>query len=141
MKILQVNADRSQPAHDAAFLTASEEDIDIIVASEPNLRTIRGNGWFSDTRRDVAVYFVNRNIKVRKIDKADGIVCIKHENFAIYGCYVSPNIHIIDFENYVDALVGLVESEGGKAVVLGGENGAPPLKIAGARFSQKERQV
>lgn len=121
MKILQVNLGRSKRAHDMAFLTANEEGIDVIVASEPNKNIIKNN-WITDTKGDVAILLRNRNIKISNIIKRPGLLTVTCEQFSIHGCYISPNINMEAYEKHIKDLIEVLQTNKKEAIVLGDFN-------------------
>lgn len=121
LKILQVNLGRSKRAHDMAYLTANEEKIDIIVASEPNKNVIKTN-WIVDTRGDVAILLRSKDIKIQNIIKTPGIITIETQYFILHGCYISPNIKIEAYEEHLKKLIDLLQTYQKESVVLGDFN-------------------
>lgn len=55
LKILQINADRSRASHDMVYAAAMRNEVDIVVASEPNKKMVSGNRWMTDHSSDVAI--------------------------------------------------------------------------------------
>ncbi|KAH1020868.1 hypothetical protein HUJ04_010460 [Dendroctonus ponderosae] len=126
-KLWMINANRSCRAHDMALQTAMEEGVDVLVASEPNKRKVTGNAkWIVDARADVAICLMNNRLRADGVLARGGIVCLKMKEFHVYGCYVSPNISVRQFREYVDELTGLVTGEGREAIVLGDFNSKAP---------------
>lgn len=122
MKFLQINANRSRQAHDVAYSRAISEGFDIIIASEPNKRLCAGSRWLTDENSDVAACLINRNIQVKWVRKRNGVVGIQLQDFAIFGCYISPNVGIERFEAYVDGLIQFISENNGESLVLGDFN-------------------
>lgn len=142
MKVLQTNLNRQKSAHDMAYLIAARETADIIVVSEPNRKIVQDTKWITDKNMDVAVYFQNRNLAVKSVNRECGFVGIKFELFNIYCCYCSPNISINDFKAYVDILMNTVRSQPGEAVIMGDMNiksprwGSPVADSRGEYFTE-----
>lgn len=122
LSMLQTNLGRERVAHDVAFVTASELDIDIIIVSEPNKAIIKKPGWTADRRENVAVFWRNAKIKVKKVEREEGYLVIHLENFSMYCCYLSPNITIDEYKNEVDLIMHKCSSAGEECIILGDIN-------------------
>ena len=64
MRILQCNLGRSVGAHEVAYAIAMEQQVNLIVASEPNKRLVTERNYIVDKRTDVAVIPMNRAIGI-----------------------------------------------------------------------------
>lgn len=117
---------RGWAAHDIADATLRELDIDILVVGEPNRTIIKKPGWFSDTREDIAVYIRNKNTGIFSMSKKEGYVIIHYEEFSVYCCYISPNIHINEYRDYVNKLMYDVRGLAKEVVVIGDINSKSP---------------
>lgn len=109
-----------------AFLVACEENADIIIASEPNRNITKREGWIADENNDVAIYFRNKNIKVKNITRHRGIILARLDKFSIMGCYISPNVDLQIFGRYLDDISELVTLENREMVVAGDFNSKAP---------------
>lgn len=72
MKILQVNLGRGRAAHDLAFLTAGEQEAEIIVVAQPNKKIAGRDRLLADARLDVAVYLRNRRLEIKEHRSVEG---------------------------------------------------------------------
>lgn len=122
LKVLQVNLNRAWRAHDMANLTARKENIDIIMASEPNRTIVKRPGWIADKRSDTAIYFLNKSVQVEEVKKQQGYVRLKLKSMWIYCCYVSPNIDIGQYTEYINTLMADISSCPGEKIILGDLN-------------------
>lgn len=50
ISFLQINLERSPPAHVLAEKTIDENNIDILITSEPNKNIMDSAGWFTDAK-------------------------------------------------------------------------------------------
>lgn len=105
MKCLQTNIGRSRAAHDIAYAVAKEKNIDIIIISEPNINIAKSQNLITDNRMDVAILILNRNIGVNRVEKGEGYVKIEFDTWILYGCYISPNIPLMEFKQYIDKVM------------------------------------
>ncbi|KAI4454262.1 endonuclease/exonuclease/phosphatase superfamily [Holotrichia oblita] len=122
MRILQTNLCRGRAAHDLAYATARHMDIDIIMAGEPNKNIIKSNDWIKDHKCDVAFYFLNKKTEVIKVNTFDGWIYLKLRHFAIYGCYISPNIPQEQFQRKVDHIMNHLNQNKVDAILMGDIN-------------------
>lgn len=103
--ILQANLNRSVLAHDMATATAYELDADLIIGSETNIKAAKKYGWLTDQRSNVAIVIRNRKLKVRKVNSKNGYLVLGLAEEVIYGIYVSPNLNINSFGDYMDRVM------------------------------------
>lgn len=105
--------------------TSEENGIDVAIISEPNKNGIRSGPWWKSARADVAITtYGNTRKLVNEFGLGDAYVWIRIGRLVIYGCYISPNIHITDFER---ELRGLSDSmarnkHNGKVILVGDFN-------------------
>lgn len=84
----------------------------MIVSSNPNCKIINRSRWISALARHVAICVVNNNLKIQRMRRKMGIINVAFEGFTVYGCYLSSNIPMDDFERTVDGIVGWIEQDG-----------------------------
>lgn len=92
VKILQINNGRSRESHDINFAAVKEEDIGIIISSEPNKKLAMGNSWFTDENIDATIKVMDPNIKVYNSGKGRGYAWIETDRVIIYSCYVHEEV-------------------------------------------------
>ncbi|KAK9696188.1 hypothetical protein QE152_g32069 [Popillia japonica] len=98
MKILQINVGRAYAAHDMAYATAKQQDMDILFVCEPNKKRVKDTNWIKDTRTDVAALILTKNVEVIGHSAGDGHLVLELETCDIVCCYVSPNIEMHQYE-------------------------------------------
>lgn len=79
-------------------------------------------GWISDKRKDVAVYFRNRSIRVKKTEPEEGYYTIHLADMAICFCYLSPNIDIVTLEERMGPIFERCGELGGDYLIIGDMN-------------------
>lgn len=127
MKILQINTNRSRPAHDIAVATANELKAGVIIMSEPNLKAVQNrNDWVTDDNLDTAIRISDRNLLITNQGKGHGFSYVRIEGYTIYSCYFSPNGDILDFELMLEEIANLVRSNHEKAIIAGDFNAKSP---------------
>lgn len=140
LRLLQINLGRRKAAHDMAFMTAAEKQIDIIVTSEPNKKIIKGRGWIADQSGDVAIYLRNNCLTIYRIKKGKGMLSIDLEIGRIICCYISPNSTVQHFEQFMDTICEDIKTIGGGTILMGDFNaksptwGAPATDVRGEIF-------
>ncbi|XP_057666774.1 uncharacterized protein LOC130900280 [Diorhabda carinulata] len=101
-RVLQINVGRARLAHDLTHVKAAELEADLLVVAEPNKKLTEGCGWVQDKSKDVAVFFRNRDVGVRKIIRESGYIVVElNSEIAIVACYISPNIPVIEYRKKV----------------------------------------
>lgn len=111
---------------DLMYHTINEMHIDIVLGQEPNKKLARNqkNKLFCDKKCDSFIY-TRSNMAVLKYIACNGFVYVELESVVIYSCYVSPNITISEFENYlyeIKTSMGLQK----KPVIIGGDFNSTP---------------
>ncbi|KAK9722310.1 hypothetical protein QE152_g19744 [Popillia japonica] len=123
MKILQANLRRGRVAHDIAYASAKEIGADVLIVGEPNKNTVRGSDWIKDRKGDVAILFLNKRIVVLKVKPEEGYIYLRFKEYAMYCCYISPNITFDEFQGRVYTLMNSIHDQNEEALVLGGPGG------------------
>ncbi|KAK9745027.1 hypothetical protein QE152_g7265 [Popillia japonica] len=151
MKILQANLRRGRAGHDIAYASAKEigADIlivgepnkntvrgsdwsaDILIVGEPNKNTVRGSDWIKDRKGDVAILFFNKRIVVLKVKPEEGYVYLRFKEYAMYCCYISPNITFDEFQGRVYTLMNSIHGQNEEALVLGDINAKSNIRQKG----------
>lgn len=140
MKILQINVNRSRPAHDIALATANEIGACVILISEPNRNVLHNRkDWVFDDNLDTAIKITDRNVLIKKWGKGLGFSFVVLENYSIYSCYSSPNGDIEDLERMLEEIANLVRSNNERAIITGDFNAKSPQW--GMTFSDRRGQL
>ncbi|XP_037827412.1 uncharacterized protein LOC119615482 [Lucilia sericata] len=119
-KFLQINLGRGREAQDLMMQKAAEDDIDIVLVSEPYGK-ISSLNWYEDISHRAAIIIRNKNVNVKEIDESNiGFVYATVDNVRIYSCYFSPNTC---HEEFAAAIINLEESIRGARckVLIGGD--------------------
>lgn len=123
MKFLQINLERSPGAHGLAIKTTIENDIVVILASEPNKKCLISEGWFFDDTRGAAIKVTGNNLRVYDTGSGKGFVWIVINEVQVFSCYVSPNITLREYIEFLDGIKeALISSQRNKFVVGGDMN-------------------
>ncbi|KAK9686493.1 Endonuclease-reverse transcriptase [Popillia japonica] len=139
LKILQTNLGRGRRAHDLAYATAKQSNVDILIVGEPNKKIVDGKKWVTDGSKDVAILFVNKCLVVTNVERKKGYLvnkCLVVTNverkkgylrvnlgkWDLYCCYISPNISIEEYMKLVDEIANQVKTTKREAVIAGDVN-------------------
>ena len=126
IKVLQINTNRSRPAHDMALATAKEMGAKILVVSEPNRSAIRNRkDWIYDSEIDVALTILDSNIAVKRQGSGQGFSYVTTTQFTIFGCYCSPNRDITDLELTLEE-IGIHMEFKERIIIVGDFNAKSP---------------
>lgn len=140
MKVLQINTNRSRPAHDIAVATATELEAGIVIISEPNLAVLRDKkDWVTDDNIDTAIKSFDRKMLVRREGRGHGFSYIGFDDYTIYSCYSSPNGDLHDLNIMLEEIASLVRSNNEKAIIAGDFNAKSPQW--GMAFSDRRGQI
>jgi len=107
IKFLQINLSGKSAAQDLALQRAREQEINVIIASEyyshgPN--TNEANGWSCDKTSRAAIVDCDF-AQIKEIGTAEnGFTWITIRDLRIYSCYISPNITILEYDNWLASL-------------------------------------
>lgn len=122
MKVLQTNLGRARAAHDLAMTVACEENIDLLIISEPNKNIASSSQYLADSRMDVAVLPINKSVGIHNHTVRNGYVILDMGGWRIFCCYCSPNISLEDYKAYTDTLMSEVTSGTGEVIIAGDLN-------------------
>ncbi|XP_074031108.1 uncharacterized protein [Leptinotarsa decemlineata] len=121
LQILQINTDRRRNAHYLMQRMAEELNVDVVVIQEPNRAIVRKDSKFNtDPGEDTAIWCRNRRCGVVGHKSEHGFTCIAFDTWNLYNCYVSPNIVLGNFKEYIDRLAQHIRN-GRKDVVVSGD--------------------
>ncbi|XP_018574608.1 uncharacterized protein LOC108913532 [Anoplophora glabripennis] len=113
---------------DLAEATAIRLNAQYLLVSEPNKNAVKGRKWHRDNRSDAAIGYVGRTTGITASGAGDGFVWARIQNTIIYSCYVSPNVTIGEYEEYMNKLAVDVINKGRSMVILAGDfNAKSPM--------------
>ncbi|XP_074026223.1 uncharacterized protein [Leptinotarsa decemlineata] len=127
LKVLQSNLGRARDAHDNVQIAVREHQTDILIIAEPNKKIVSTGEWLVDTRSDVALKCINRNVGVQNVRKGAGYIILELQEVAILACYISPNIPLDQYKSEVDEIMNAVDALSKEMVIAGDFNAASPL--------------
>lgn len=87
-----------------AFQTAGDEDIDILLLTEPYKKTNQTN-WSNDGTSRATIVLCNTSMNTRKASSSNnGYVWVETDTLRICSCYYSPNDSKEKFESELEAI-------------------------------------
>ena len=117
---MQINVDRKIITTDIILDRAKRHRMDIILMGEPNKKTARRNGWFTEEQTDAAIIIINKDLAVHDSGGGIGYVWAELDNIVAYSCYCSPNISMDRYVQHIDSLgADLIKQK--KPVIIGGD--------------------
>lgn len=124
MLILQTNLNRSRIAHDLLEQFIREENIDLALVSEPNKRYVEERAWITDVKGDVAVRICTQSAEteIGRIAREEGIVLVELKEVEVCGGYISPNIGIDSYSEYINRLERVLRDRNKPVIVAGDFN-------------------
>lgn len=140
MKLLQINTNRSIPAHDMALATAKDIGAGIILLSEPNKKIIKNRkDWIYDDDIDAAIKVTDGNIVVKRQGQGPSFAYIATNMFTIYSCYASGNKEEDELEEMLTEISRQIRLHKEEAFVVGDFNAKSPQW--GMRVTDKRGQI
>lgn len=127
LELLQINVDRGRAAQELVFQTATKENVDLVLLSEPNKAMARRRNWYCDEEIDACIMKRNPDIKVTAWGKAKGFVWVKIKDVYIYSIYISPNVSDEAYEVFLQNIQDDMEDKGDKIIVGGDFNAKSPI--------------
>lgn len=127
LRVCQCNLGRRKGAHDLMVKFVHERDIQIVIAPEPNVKTVSAGDWIVDKTKTVAVKVWDKKLQVRSADRGESWVCLQLEAGDIYGVYISPNIPIEQYKEKVKEIIQKIQTSGRESVVAGDINARSQL--------------
>ena len=110
-KILYCNLNRSKAAHDMLDINAEELDIDVLCCSEPNQREVQNDDrWSTDEEYATGICSVRGYVAA---GHGPGYVWREFGEVVIVSCYISPNVSMQKYENFLNGLKCCVYSAPG----------------------------
>lgn len=101
--------------------TTRDHEVQVVIVSEPNVRTVTRGGWIVDRREDVAVNIYTSNCRIGESGVEEGFVWVQIEDFHLYGCYCSPNRERDVFEEMLDNIKRHIRRISARNVIIGGD--------------------
>lgn len=135
LKILQCNMARRKPAMDLLRDTALRFNVDVCIVAEPNRVCIKSQNWISDSLECVSIKSFSSVSVVKSSSCHENFVVLELSQMVIYGCYISPNCSLSEFEHFLDRLARSVRVQTKECVIAGDFNSK--AKVFGSHVDDK----
>lgn len=134
-RILQINTNRSKGAQDLALQTAVQLNIDILTITEPNISSL-GEQWIADETKVAAIKWMKQGLQIKR-GKEKGFTWATHKNLTVYSCYISPNVNLQEYLDFLDRLEGSIRThDPSREIVITGDFNASS-SIWGSRTTNR----
>lgn len=108
---------------DLLMQTMASRQIDLAIIPEPNKNMTAESPWICDKNQDVALKVCAGKVGILKTGiKNRGFVWIETSDVVIYGCYVSPNITIGEYKEYLSKLGEDIRKQAKNCIIAGDFN-------------------
>lgn len=108
------------------YAVTKQENIDLVIISEPNINIATKKGFIMKKENDVAVHIANKNIGITGHALGEGFVKLQFRHFIMLCCYCSPNITPVQSQTYIDKIMNEVK-DAKEAIIAGDLNAKSPL--------------
>ncbi|XP_056630743.1 uncharacterized protein LOC130441197 [Diorhabda sublineata] len=103
MKILQLNLNHCEAAHDLLMQTVRELELDLVLIAEPYKHL---SPWESDSTSKAVIWSCGKLPFQNAVDNNNaGFVAASVEGIRFYSCYAPPSLSIGDFTDFLDRLI------------------------------------
>ncbi|XP_050684665.1 uncharacterized protein LOC126979411 [Leptidea sinapis] len=139
MKILQLNLNHCEDAHNLLTQTARELKIDVVHISEPYKKLNIGT-WISDKYNQAAIWVCSmQSIQNLAYQPTVGFARAKVGGIHLYSCYAPPSLSIEDFAILVDNLTD--DAKNYSPVAIGGDFNAWAWHEWGSKSTNPRGQI
>lgn len=117
LTVIYCNLNRTGVAHDMFNSIGDNIGADIFCCSEPNRRLAKlAKDWMVDDKIDTAQWTYDGEGHRR--GSGNGFVWTVHHDTAIYSCYISPNVPLTDFDDFLKSLGSSIDEQAKSLDVL-----------------------
>ena len=138
-RILQANVNRRREALDLLYKEALESKCDVIAVSEPNKTMVQNSRWVVDEFADAAALILPNGPVVINHGSEPGFVWVETSQFVVYSCYISPNVDITKYENFINSLQSSVRKQS-KGIIITGDFNAHSV-VWGSSATNKRGEI
>lgn len=128
IKFVQANLKKRPVAHDALEQFVKQNNIDICIISEPNIRTSINKNFISDANNHASIWLNDTNTKISKVisHNKEWVGIVTDKEILVISLYLSPNIDDEEVERILEEISEAVSSHAGRALVAGDFNAKSP---------------
>lgn len=105
MKILQLNLNHCEAAHDLLMQTVREWDLDVVLIAEP-YRHLSSQPWETDITNKAVIWSCGKlPFQTLANTTEAGFVSARIDGIHFYSCYAPPSLPIEEFTDFLDRLI------------------------------------
>nr|XP_044248552.1 uncharacterized protein LOC123002450 [Drosophila takahashii] len=117
VKIIQININHCEAAHDLLSQTVREIHADVALISEPYKKTA-GPNYILDAKKCAAIWTIGSS-RPQQVRVGSYFIRAMVNEFLMYSCYLPPRLTLPDFTSVLDELVD--DARGKRNVVIAGD--------------------
>lgn len=118
MKVIQINLNHCEAAHDLLTQTARKEKADVVLISDP-YKTPKSNNWIHDKDKLASIWICGRHAFQSSCTSKTGFVRAKINGVNFYSCYAPPRFNSDDFQVLLDEIT--IDALGKGSTIIGGD--------------------
>ncbi|XP_046624766.1 uncharacterized protein LOC124307289 [Neodiprion virginianus] len=104
MKILQVNLNHCEAAHDLLIQTVRELELDLVLIAEP-YKHLSTQPWESDSTKKAVIWSCDKLPFQKAVNNREaGFVAAWVDGIRFYSCYAPPSLSLEQFIDFLDCL-------------------------------------
>lgn len=104
MKILQLNINHCEAAHDLLMQTVRELKLDLVLISEP-YKHLNSQAWETDITTKAVIWSCGKLPFQSVVNNGSaGFVTATVDGIRFYSCYAPPSLSIAEFTDFLDRL-------------------------------------
>ena len=118
MKVIQINLNHCEAAHDLLIQTARTEKADVVLISDP-YKTPKSNNWIHDKDKLASIWISGRYAFQSSCNNKKGFVRAKINGVNFYSCYAPPRFSSEEFQSLLDEITN--DALGKGSIIVGGD--------------------
>lgn len=104
MRILQLNLNHCEAAHDLLMQSVRELELDLVLIAEP-YKHLSTQPWESDSTSKAVIWSCGKLPFQNAVDNSNaGFVAVSVEGIRFYSCYAPPSLSTVEFTAFLDQL-------------------------------------
>lgn len=119
--VIYCNLNRTRVAHDMFDCIGEDIGAQVFCCSEPNQTIAKTKKeWRVDDKHDIAQWTTEEGCS--NAGRGKGFVWMEYHGIVIYTCYISPNVPINEYDDFLNGLDNSIGSQNTEVLVLGDFN-------------------
>lgn len=118
MKVVQINLNHCETAHDLLLQMVREKKVDVVIVSEP-YKKLHNNVWITDISQKAAIWTCGSLPFEETNTQFNGFVRAKIKGIYFYSCYAPPSWTQYEFQKMLDELAADAQTK--TLVVIAGD--------------------